>query len=104
MQPSVYEADKCQEDFERSLFAKGWPSHLVKAVGDSFDYAAFVRGLGVVRFTSAEVSGDGTFVRLRDWHVEPYDARPGVFPYGCPRGIEVRVADLVWVADAPEGS
>lgn len=82
------------------LAAAGWPPALVKAVFDSFQYAAFVLHLGEVEFESAEDAGGG-WVRLRPGDVGGPAGRLS-FPF--PRGVEVRLEDIRWVADAPSGS
>lgn len=83
----------------------GWPDALVKANVDPFDYGALVVGLGVVRFESAVDTGGG-WVRLtglRDISsVSPKRWRGHPFSFG--RGVEVRLEDIRWVADAPHGS
>ena len=91
------EADKERE----RLAGLGWPPFLLKSVGDPFDYVAFVRGVGLVRFEYAEpVSPEWVRLRPHQYH----DMQSPGLRYPCPRGLEVRVADLVYVADAPEGS
>ena len=81
---------------------------LVKAVTDDFDYAIGLRTGDVIRFTSAHYAGDNWIylVGVDNWgdnsallrnHREDHN-NP------CPRGLQVRVTDIVWAADAPNGS
>ena len=94
----------------------GWPYALVKATMDHFDYAAQIRDLGVVGFHDASDIGDG-WVRLedlfevdhskcglRDGSGQLREQWPSCLPCPCDRGIEVRLSDILWVADAPHGS
>jgi hypothetical protein len=89
-----------KEDDDR-LLEEGWPPALVKARDDPFDYACGLRTGAVIRFGTCEDLGHG-WVRLLP---EPAPADDGHdLPYPCPRGVDVRVDDIVWCADAPEGS
>jgi hypothetical protein len=81
------------------LRAAGWPEALVKALYDYFDYAARVRGLGVVRFREAEDLGHG-WVRLKDLFWTDDDPASAGLPYSFERGVDVRVSDVMWCADA----
>lgn len=71
------------------------PPSLVKACYDPFDYAVGLRGGIWIRFEQAKVYGD--YVRL-DGVIETN------LEYPMPRGVDVRIEDIVWCADAPEGS
>jgi hypothetical protein len=78
----------------------GWPEALViAATGEPGEHAAFVTDLGVVFFTSAEIAGPG-WVRLfvdagRTWEANPE------FPYAFGEGLEVRLSQILWVANQP---
>jgi hypothetical protein len=85
---------------EQRLANAGWPAALVKAWVDEFNYAAKVDGLGVIRFSSAVDLGNG-WVRL---HVGDLASENTGLAFPFPRGVDVRVKDIRWVADAPEGS
>lgn len=75
-----------------------WPEFLNKAACDHFDYAI---GLS-----------DGSVWRVRfirpinkDWvHIDGCAFIDGGKPFEFARGVQVRVANIVWIADAPEGS
>lgn len=70
-----------------------YPGVLRKACEDEFDYALGLRGGTTLRFSRAEIHGDG---------VTLHDVRG--LPYPCPRGVQVLLSDIVWLADAPIGS
>jgi len=91
-----------------------YPPALLKACWDDFWYACGLRNGAVISFSSAQICGDwvhlsnsGNCLPIRDgvgcWH---RDEEPHVLglPFPCPRGVDVRLADIVWVADAPRGS
>jgi hypothetical protein len=80
-----------------------YPAALVKAAGDHFDYVARLSTGETVFFHSATLRGD--------WVTLHRDSTGGLGPtweqtFGvpCPRGMDVRVDAIVWVADAPWGS
>lgn len=76
---------------------------LAKACTDkSFDYALRLRTGEVVRFVGATLLN-------REWiNIElPPDGQwdtPNPFPFDADRGIDIRISDIVWVMDAPNGS
>ena len=96
-------------EVHRLVDESGWPPALAKASVDEFDYAAQIRDVGIVLFSLAEPAGRG-WVRLYG----PSDGHGGyafsctdksqAIPFPCSRGIEVRLSDIVWVADCPEGT
>jgi hypothetical protein len=94
------ESERVWEEEEQRLEKAGWPLFLRKALRDPFDYAACVRGLGIVRFEDVEEAGKG-WVRLRGIRWKDQSDR---LPFPFDRGVEVRLSNIVWVADAPEGS
>jgi len=73
---------------------------LAKACQDPFDYALRLRTGEVVLFTEAWLLNK-EWVRLE---VKPTQPPRQSLPYPAPRGIDVRLSDIVWVMDAPEGS
>lgn len=79
------------------------PTYLVKAMVDEFDYAVRLRTGEAIRFSSAEMLAGGEFVRLVGHGMDGGCDVEGL-PYPCPRGVEVRLSDIVWVTDAPQGS
>lgn len=80
------------------------PEALVKALSDPFDYALGLRDGTTVRFEQARIAGD--FVHLEgvtEWNGKRLGVQ-GHFPYTLDRGIDVRLSEIAWVADAPMGS
>lgn len=76
------------------------PQSLLKACIDPFSYALRLRTGDVIEFESATIHGD--FVTLKN--DAPETALSGGLPFPCPRGVDVRLDDIVWCADAPHGS
>ncbi len=73
--------------------------HLCKAYQDNpFDYAVGLRD-GQVLFVSGVDGFEGDWVLL---NLKDEQAMKGGYP--CPRGVQVRLSEIVWVADAPNGS
>lgn len=83
-----------------------YPPSLIKACCDPFAYALGLRDGTVIRFEQASICGEFASLTLHDdwmrWHM-PDPPHHGL-PYPCPRGVDVRIADIVWCADAPSGS
>lgn len=84
---------------DSALETKGWPPALIKAASDSFDYAAFVETLGIVRFEYVIPCTSPDWVTL-----VLLPGENAKLPFSFARGIDVRLADIRWVADAPQGS
>jgi hypothetical protein len=89
------------------------PDALCKAFGDPFSYALGLRNGQVIEFQSAELRPGRQWVFLDTgnsqdkpvWNTDPMAAVPMIsVPMIFDRGIEVRLCDIVWVADAPHGS
>lgn len=101
---------------DAELMALGWPPWLAKAAGDPFMYAIGLRTGLTLTFTEAErIDGAPTWVRLRGvaQYTFPFSKTIGVddaplrvheAPYTFARGLEVRLTDILWVADAPFGT
>ena len=97
-----------------------YPSALLKACRDEFEYACGLRSGAVIRFSGARIHGEWVtlwnsgacvpMAREEDYWREGGSwwrkEEPHVLglPFPCPRGVDVRLADIVWVADAPWGS
>jgi len=84
---------------------------LQKACRDSFQYLAHINGIGLVPFRSADDLGNGWYRLEVDWALGrdfglPITPAPaahdGKFPF--PRGLDVQLSAVNWVADAPCGS
>jgi hypothetical protein len=91
---------------EARLLAHGWPWPLAKATFDPFDYAIGLRGGLIVRFHEASVGETLDWVTLHGEGLEILADRVWAMPetFSCPRGFVVRVSEIVWATDAPEGS
>src|ERR1019366_8850551 len=70
------------------------PKSLVKASIDEFDYALNTRDCLYVRFTSACIAGQFALLTVTS----------ASSSHTFPRGLEIRISDIVWCADAPDGS
>lgn len=81
-----------------------YPPALLKATIDQFDYALKFRDRAdgtpgeVVRFMSATINGGWITLTPDDGFKVAFSGLP------CPRGVDVRLEDIEWVADAPNGS
>ena len=93
-----------------ALVAAGWPEVLIKAVDDPFDYAVKLKDGSLIFFEYAIPRGSGNewvHLVLNDLHQgsnayqQSLNYRLGV---GKDRGLEVRVSEIIWAADAPYGS
>jgi hypothetical protein len=98
-----------------------WPCALRKAVNHRFIYAAGLRDIGIVTFEHAELSwcsgeekdslvanaewvtltGVRTTSALSGFDPQGHDLSPSRFTFD--RGIEVRVSQILWVAESPWG-
>lgn len=79
---------------------------LAKACFDEFDYALKLRTGEVIRFSLATYLGNG-WIHLNVEGCNQPDHYPLAFSKlsrGVDRGVDVRLSDIVWVMDAPEGS
>lgn len=75
--------------------SKRYPPSLIKACVDPLDYALKLRTGEVIRFEVAAINGGGEWVTLTNCSGLEHE---------CPRGVDVRISDIVWCADAPDGS
>ncbi|GEM_PF-6476477 len=102
---SMLEGKNCVDREEVYLFLRemqlafyGWPDALIKACHDPFEYELQLRTGTVVRFVEARPIN-------RDWvHIEVGDRDQKCELSRFERGIDVRLSDIVYVADAPDGS
>lgn len=90
---------ECSELTEKMLGSHA----LAKACCDNyFDYALKLRTGEVIRFVGAEVlTPEWIRLEVASQYAQPED---NALPFKADRGVEVRVSDIVWVMDAPEGS
>lgn len=92
--------DKYDKEEKRLLAILGSPV-LAKACMDTeFDYALKLRTGEIIEF-------DGAKYLNKDW-IQIAQKQGGTterkLPYPAPRGVNVRISDIVWVMDAPIGS
>lgn len=95
-------------EFEKEAWrCRKLPRDLVKAIQDQpFSYALGLKNGTVIHFTGADYSG-GDWVALDvESHNIPKLVRTAVLnnPFPFDRGVEVRLSEIAWVADAPYGS
>jgi len=83
-----------------------YPPALLKASCDPFLYAVCIEGMGTIQFENATLHGDWvTLYPSSDadgFHSS--DSGPTRLPFSCPRGINIPLGRIIWVADAPNGS
>jgi hypothetical protein len=76
---------------------------LAKACQDTcFDYALKLRTGEVLRFVGAELL-NSEWIRIDLGGKDRWDT-PNNFPFKADRGLEIRISEIVWVMDAPDGS
>jgi hypothetical protein len=80
---------------------------LAKACADPFDYLVVLRNGQRLRFYHAEYVSGSQWITLLplgapdgEWQERP----SGVGLHPCPRGIDVRLSDILFAVDAPDGS
>ena len=84
--------------------ARSYPPSLLKATDDTFDYALKLTTGEIIRFSQATLHGDYvTLLPAGGWNGPGFDP-PFQGHLTCPRGVDVRLDQIVWCADAPEGS
>ena len=85
---------------QQDLVAAGWPDALIKATLDDFTYVLKLRTGEIIPFTSADACVTPGWARLQiDRKAELHQ-----MPFPFSRGLDVRIGEIVWVADAPSGS
>jgi hypothetical protein len=90
---------------DRIYIDRELPPALVKALHDSFDYALGLRNGQVIHFYEAHLSESGKWVQLIGFGDEySHSIEMSGVDYTFPRGLYVRLSDIMWVADAPNGS
>jgi hypothetical protein len=73
-----------------------YPSSLIKAVYDDFQYAVKLKTGEIIVFSRAEISGN--YARLMG-RPEAYTSYQSHARYPIGRGTDVRVSDIVWCED-----
>ena len=72
--------------------------HLAKALCDPFDFAIGLKSGPVLHFVGKTIDLKG------EWFHLPSPDRVYGLPFPFDRGMQVRLLDIAWVADAPNGS
>ena len=78
------------------------PDAVQKAAEDHFEYAARLRTGETIVFQKAEINGAWVHLEEISNHSAPLVSGRPEFTFD--RGMDVRIEDIVWVADAPWGS
>ena len=79
--------------------AEQYPSSLLKACGDPFEYALRTSWGATIAFSEASVHGEWVHLKLTmgaDCDLIGYKSKR---PLGMERGVDIRVADIVWCCD-----
>jgi hypothetical protein len=97
---SNHEDEGEDEGFDYTKEHPHLPYALAKALYDSFDYAVGLRNGTIIRFRSAKLTPGEDWVFLSDIMRDQHQT----IEYCFERGLYVRLSDISWVADAPEGS
>lgn len=71
---------------------------LSKACHDPFDYAVGLSNGAVIRFTEA------SFDKHTPGWIHLSEIKCGTLPFPAERGVSIRIKEIVWIMDAPEGS
>ena len=95
--------DKLNDLDLENIKSVGCPS-LRKSMHDQFDYALRLRTGEVIRFYSADFISDEWVHLTFDSCVPQVEDGVPQLPYPACRGVDVRISDIVWCMDAPEGS
>lgn len=83
--------DACEEKFG---------PHLGKALCDPFDYAIGLKNGHVFRLVGGDVSIVGEWLIINGIEEHTVPLKSSTFP----RGMQLRLSEVAWIADAPEGS
>lgn len=82
--------------------AERFGPHICKAIRDPFDYVVGLRSGAVIHFTGEDVKIVGEWIVIKG--VEEETSKSKLFPFPCPRGVQIRLSEIAWFADAPMGS
>lgn len=78
--------------------------HLLKAAVDPFDYAFGLKSGAVIKITCANIDIKGDWVIFPTPCIEESTLYMRDMNRAFDRGLQVRLSEIVWVADAPNGS
>jgi len=92
---------------QQQVAEQTYPPTLVKALGDHFTYALMLKTGQIISFVEAEFIST-SWVRLRQpqFHADMGELHlcSSFETAEFERGLEVRVSEIVWCVDAPNGS
>jgi hypothetical protein len=74
---------------------------LIKAAVDEFDYAMGLADGTIIRFRLLQIVADG-WVHIKPENIDRDE--PCKIPYILERGIDINIRQIMWIADAPNGS
>ncbi len=83
------------------------PDALIKSLEDPFDYALGLKDKSVIFFSHAELLSEEwikIFLASNQGRSEYFNISGLDVKFGLDRGLEIRISEIVWVADAPFGS
>ena len=83
-------------------FVSDVPPALVKAMHDTFQYSMGLRDGSVIDFTDAEAVSP-EWVHISNITRHPFGPGAGI-RFNFERGMDIRISEIAWVADAPFGS
>jgi hypothetical protein len=86
------------EEWRCADCVKKYGPHLYKAMCDPFDYAIGLKNGIVIRTVGECVEICGEWVKINGLD------EGTTLPFACPRGIQILLSEIAWVADAPHGS
>jgi hypothetical protein len=83
-----------------------YPPSLLKASEDFFDYALRLSSGEIICFRTAKIHGDYVTLYVDDpiCDYQCFSDKNPDLPFGFARGIDVRLSEIVWCADTPQGS
>jgi hypothetical protein len=96
--PRYAEVETWEEELKKCE-ALGMGPMLAKACVDDFEYALGLSCGTTLRFSHARIVNDN-WISIS---AQPEDFKKA-FGYPMPRGVEICIKNIVWVADAPYGS
>ena len=85
---------------------KGCPPSLTKAFYDHFEYVLKLRSGEIIYFSDARKLRDGWIELTLSTMRDTYRGKvvESSLPFPAERGIDVRLSEILWCADAPFGS
>lgn len=94
--------DAINEEVE--LARLGISGHLAKACADPFVYAIGLKNGHVIMFHAACVHPGTDWLTLEILNEDQQEDNEKRLGHKCPRGLSVRISEIAWCADAPDGS